>query len=98
MQRLTIVRGPSTDAGVFGSASMGGVTWHSLELSWRNNLHEVSCIPPGLYVAKWIDAATVGRPHLGMVYELQNVPGRTGILIHRANWGGRTDSGLWSDL
>ena len=98
MLRLMIERGPSTDAGTFGIASLGSLIWHSLELPWRDNAHNVSCIPVGTYTAKWIDAATVGRPHLGMVYELQDVPDRTGILLHRANWAGDVSKGYYSDL
>jgi hypothetical protein len=98
MKRLSIERGLSTDAGTFGMASIDSTIWHSLELPWRDNQHGISCIPPGVYTAKWIDAATLGAPHLGMVYHVLDVPGRTGILLHRANWAGDTAKGYHSDL
>jgi len=99
MLRLVISRGPSTDAGTFGAATLVGITtWDSLELPWRDNRHRLSCIPPGVYRARLIDGASVGRPKFGMVYELQDVPGRTGILLHRANWAGDVEKGLHSDL
>lgn len=98
MLRLTIDRGPSTDEGTFGSASIASISFESLELPWRDNRHNLSCIPPGVYTAKLINGASVGRPAFGMVYELQSVPGRTGILLHRANWAGDVEKGYHSDL
>jgi hypothetical protein len=98
LQRLVIERGASTDSGTFGIAKMGALTWHSLELPWRDNAHGISCIPAGIYRATWIDAAELGAPHLGMVYHVLNVPGRTGILLHKANWAGDVAKGLHSDL
>jgi len=98
MQRLRIERGPSTDQGTPGVATCGGRTWHSLELPWRDNRHRVSCILPGVFLARLIDGETVGRPQFGAVYELQDVPGRTGILMHRANWAGDVEKGWHSDL
>jgi len=99
MLRLVISRGPSTAAGTFGAATLVGITtWDSLELPWRDNRHRLSCIPPGIYRAGLIDGASVGRPKFGMVYLLHAVPGRTGILLHRANWAGDVEKGYHSDL
>lgn len=53
---------------------------YTLELPWRNNRPNVSCIPTGVYR---------GGPHNGSKYKnvfgLRDVPGRSGILIHAGN-------------
>ncbi|MEI8075245.1 MAG: DUF5675 family protein [Bacteroidota bacterium] len=52
----------------------------SIELPWRENRHQVSCIPEGSYVL-------VKRysPHFQWHFELKDVPERDLILIHPAN-------------
>jgi hypothetical protein len=53
---------------------------HSIELPWKDNQHQVSCIPEGDYA--------LGRrysPKFGWHLELKRVPGRPNILIHPAN-------------
>lgn len=57
--------------------------FHTLELPWRNNQNDISCIPPGTYTAKFLERSTSGRYR--NVYWLQNVPGRGGVLIHSGN-------------
>lgn len=53
----------------------------SLELPWRDNKVEVSCIPTGTYqVVKHIS------PKFGKCFWVKNVPGRSEILIHRGNF------------
>ena len=51
-----------------------------IELPWRENRHQVSCIPEGTYVL-------VKRysPHFQWHFEVKDVPGRDLILIHPAN-------------
>jgi hypothetical protein len=56
--------------------------WQTLERPWEDNQEDISCVPAGIYFC-------VRRlsPHFGYeVFELQNVPDRTNIEIHRANW------------
>jgi hypothetical protein len=58
----------------------------TLERSWKNNEPNVSCIPPGEYPLRLRDdlgwAKKLGRP----VVEIYEVPGRSLILVHPANW------------
>ena len=54
---------------------------YTLELPWRFNRPNVSCIPADTYIFKMFDS-----PKHGMVYEAEAVPGRTSIQIHPANW------------
>ena len=55
----------------------------TLELPWLNNKNGVSCIPPGNYPWRKV-AATVNIPYPHI--EIMNVPGRTGICMHWANF------------
>lgn len=51
----------------------------TLELPWRNNENEISCIPCGIYIAKRIISNKFGE-----TFEVTNVPHRVDILFH---WG-----------
>ena len=54
---------------------------HTLELPWKNNAFQISCIPEGTYkVVKRFSAKFKNHFHL------TNVPGRTYILIHSGNY------------
>lgn len=54
----------------------------TLELPWKNNIVNISCIPVGTYEVKWTRSLKfpVGT------YEVQNVSARSGIRIHPANF------------
>jgi Family of unknown function (DUF5675) len=95
---LTLTRGPSTDEGTFGGATLvtdtGSASFDTLELPWRGNAPGKSCIVLSTY-----KAVVVNSPHFGFpVYQLQFVPGRTAVDIHPANWAGDVTKGLYSDL
>lgn len=94
MDRLLILRDDSSDEGTFGVAMFNGRTWHSLELPWRDNEPDLSCVPEGVYHASLVDSPRFKR----MVYLLQGVPGRTRCEVHPANWAGDTTLGWHSDL
>ena len=53
----------------------------SLELPDRDNQEDISCIPAGIY-----DYYLRNSPKNGYVLELRNVPGRSYIQIHSANF------------
>lgn len=53
---------------------------HTIELPWRDNRRNVSCIPEGHY-----RLARTQTARFGYVLRLLNVPRRDGILIHAAN-------------
>ena len=54
----------------------------TLELAWKNNKGQISCIPKGEYLVKWTLS-----PRLGYnTYEVMNVPTRGGIRIHNGNF------------
>ena len=100
MLRLTIDRNPSTDQGTPGAATLHNAAgirlWaaHSLELPDRDNAPNISCIDPGIYVAKLQMSARFGY----QVYVLQNVPGRANCEMHDGNWAGDVSLGWKSDV
>lgn len=52
----------------------------TLELPYRNNEHNISCIPLGKYKAKKVHSA-----RFGTTFEITGVPNRDAILIHPGN-------------
>ena len=56
-------------------------SYHTLELPWKDNQHDISCIPPGVY--DWVKWES---PTKGDVIKVIEVPKRTSILIHVANY------------
>lgn len=54
---------------------------NTLELPWRDNERRVSCIPAGTYPVKKHNS-----PKFGASMWVQNVPGRSEILIHKGNF------------
>lgn len=93
MKQVTIKRDPSSDAGTFGVLTFGPHVMRSVELPWRDNSTGRSCIPPGTYRCELVNS-----PRFGSVYGVQNVPGRSNVLIHAANFGGDLDKGYQTDL
>lgn len=53
----------------------------TVELPWMNNAPRKSCIPKGSYTCEMRTS-----PKFGLVPHVLNVPGRTAILIHPANY------------
>ena len=53
----------------------------TLELPWKDNEPNVSCIPPGYYIAQYRNS-----PSNGDVIELKNVPNRSYVQIHSGNY------------
>lgn len=53
---------------------------YTLELPWKNNQPQVSCIPAGTYTCRRINS-----PKFGDTFEVCGVPKRSGILFHPGN-------------
>ncbi len=67
--------------GTNGTLSLyGQPICHTIEVPWRENRRNVSCIPAGRYRL----LATYSRRY-GKRLRVLDVPGRSGILIHAAN-------------
>lgn len=94
MRKATIYRTPSTDQGTFGRLVLDdGSEWHTAELPWRDNHHGLSCVPPGIYLFKKVDSPKHGPCYMGV-----DIPGRSAIEIHAANYAGDVTKGYRSDL
>lgn len=61
------------------------VLCHTLELPWRFNDKNVSCIPAGSY-----SVIKANSPRFGECFYFRDVPARSGILIHVGNSVGDT--------
>lgn len=90
-ESLTIIRFAAEEKQTLGGAVMLSAQLDSLlefktvELPWKENKRRVSCIPPGTYTA-----IKHNSPKFGPCLWIQDVPGRSEILIHPANY--------WHDL
>lgn len=60
---------------------LNAFTCYTIELKWKNNERSVSCIPKGFY-----ELELVNSPKFKQVLHVKNVPNRSEILIHKANY------------
>lgn len=88
MQTVRLTRQKQTDAGTEGFLSTDGFNCYTLELPWRNNIRQKSCIPEGSYRCQITQS-----PRFGRVYTVTGVEGRGNILIHSGNYAGDVDKG-----
>ena len=81
MKVMAIIRVVENKYGTFG-VLLHGVTpiALTLELPWRDNKPNESCIPEGSYYC-----SRVNTPKHGEVFLVKNVPDRSAILIHKGN-------------
>jgi hypothetical protein len=77
---VTLKRGYGDRNQQLGDLMIDGFTCKTLELSWKNNQRNISCIPTGEYEVKRKFSFK-----FGWVYEIQNVPNRTNIYFHSGN-------------
>lgn len=94
MLTVTLQRKTSSVQGTFGEISFEGRKLLTGELPYRSNSPGISCIPNGTYVCSLIYSPKFQRH----TYLLQDVPGRTDIRIHSANYFADKTSGLLSEV
>lgn len=82
-----------SDQGTRGKLHFNDFACHTLELPWKNNQRNMSCIPPGSY-----KCTTRISPKFGLTYWLLEVPNRSYILIHSGNWAGDVEKGFKSHV
>ena len=89
MKMVYLKRQPSSDEGTLGKLLTEGFSAVTIELPWRKNISNLSCIPAGEY-------QTVIRKSnkFGIVYWVLKVEGRSYILIHSGNFAGNTEKGF----
>lgn len=85
MRRLTIRRALTDEQGTVSVVFVGDEFFgYALELPWRWNAREISCIPAGEY--RMVYSLS---PRLKIrTYEILDVPNRSGIRIHSGNLAG----------
>lgn len=85
-RRVEIIRNnadPAQTTGILEAYNgLAKFTCRTLELAWLNNVSNISSIPKGTYLCKW----TFSPRFLRFTYEVINVPNRTGIRFHPANY------------
>lgn len=81
MKKLTLKRVDKNDECIFGALFLEEKELcKTLELPWRDNQKGISCIPAGEYKLSPYPSSRFGE-----VYIVNDVPNRTGILIHTGN-------------
>jgi Family of unknown function (DUF5675) len=94
MRHATLIRSPSTDHGTFGILKLDdGSAFFTAELPWRDNQHDISCIPAGTYTFKKVNSPKHGECYMGV-----DIPDRNAVEIHVANYAGDVTKGFRSDL
>lgn len=94
-----LIRHETGPEGTFGKLydEDGELVCHTVELTWRRNARNVSCIPAGTYpIRRRAEGESSRFPYEH--FAVDKVPERSAILIHRANWGGQRARGLQCDL
>ncbi len=82
MTDMLITRFRTSEQGTFGKLTAAGWSFwcYTVEKPWKDNTPYISCIPEGLYRVEVWDSEK-----FPVSYILQDVPGRTYILLHPGN-------------
>lgn len=89
MRQVEILRLRRSDQGTEGILISEEFNCKTLELPWRENQRQISCIPPDIYNVEIRISNKYGR-----VYWIRNVPNRSYILIHSGNYAGDKEKGF----
>lgn len=94
MKTLHLIRQETGDQGTQGIIRdpKDGWSCFAIELPWRDNAVNVSCIPAGQYPCVWYFSPAFKQ----WMYGVREVEGRSGIAIHSGNVAGNKDKGFRS--
>lgn len=84
MREVVIARHGSTPWGTFGHLAVAGERFPTVELPWKGNQRNISCVPTGTYelvLGRHVSEDGSSYP----CYELRDVPGRSNVEIHIGN-------------
>ena len=97
MKKFTLVRLQTSDQGTLGRliSHDGNFQCLTLELPWRDNQFNISCIPAGEYHAEQKYSPRFDKA-LYRLRDSETAP-RSAILIHEGNFAGDTKKGYKSD-
>ena len=73
-------------------------TYRVIELPWKDNARDVSCIPAGGPYALRVRPAAESRRFSYDHVAVDDVPERSNILFHGGNWGGSEADGFACEL
>ncbi len=91
-QALQLIRNNSTIQGVTGLLWANDFRLNTIELPWKDNQRDISCIPVGRY-----DVIPYNSPLHGSVFLVKAVPDRGSIEFHILNWAGDAALGYRTD-
>jgi hypothetical protein len=91
-EHVFLYRRATTDQGTIGVLRHQFFGCDTLELPWRDNRRNESCIPATNYRCFWHES-----PSKGWCFKLVGVTDRSHILIHRGNWAGDKSKGFVSN-
>lgn len=84
---MKLIRFMSLGGATIGMLMFGGHSFVTLENEWKQNEKNISCIPNGCYsLHKTENRRTFGGMLIPLTYEVEEVPGRSGILFHIGNY------------
>lgn len=90
-----LVRLETSDQGTFGRLYIDdNEAFYTMELPWRDNKSNLSCIPKGKYKCSWVYSDHFKKS----VYCLEKTAPRWGICIHAATYAGDVTKGLRNHL
>lgn len=87
---IFLARHSHNQFGTFGTLTIGGFSFQTVEQDWEDNLPNISCIPNGMYTIEPYDSPQHGKciiiynPALN-VGKFKGEARRFGCLIHAAN-------------
>ena len=81
MDQVTLIRQDNDDTRSLGALVTKNDVYHTVERPWLDNQKNISCIPTGIYICKRYSSDKYPN-----TFEITNVPNRTKILFHVANW------------
>ena len=93
MRDTDLFRLRRSDQGTEGLLVAGDFNCRTLELPWRENQQQISCIPPADYKVEIRLSNKYGR-----IYWVRQVQNRSYILIHSGNYAGDTSKGFKSHV
>lgn len=93
MKNVYLCRMRRSDQGTEGMLFIGDYRCCTLELPWRDNKTNISCIPPGEYEVK-----SRYSNKFGNVYWITDVEGRSWILMHSGNFAGDISKGFKTNV
>jgi len=91
LNKIFLFRFKTSPQGTKGLWVADGFSCRALELPWKGNVPNLSCISEGTYICRPRYSKKYGRH-----YHITDVAGRSWILTHSGNFAGDTEQGFKS--